>query len=128
MRTLVQLSERIKDYRQAEFIYREGIGYIVWHLTTGDNIEMLFIEVEESQRGKGHATNLYRAMVQQIVDRGQVPYHSVIGYRLASNKGAELFYTSLGFTQVNLGQSIYRDDYTILMWVTWKDLVRNLGV
>ena len=128
MRTLTQLLDRISCYKQADFIYIDGIGYIVWHYTTGDNLEMLFIEVESRLRGIGYGTQLYKYMVQKILDQGRPPYHSVIGYRLGSNKSAEAFYTQLGFTQVNLGQSIYRDDDTILMWVTWDNLLHVLGM
>ena len=67
-------------------------------------------------------------MVTKLVSEGREPYHSVVAYRLGSNKVASVFYASLGFTQVNLGRSVYRDDDTVVMWITWDDLKRNLGL
>jgi len=128
MRSRDQLLDRLDLYDEADFIYKDGIGYIAWHFSTGDNLEMLFIEVHEDQRGKGHATQLFRDMVKSIITEDRVPYHSVFGYRLASNKVAEVFYNTLGWTQVNLGRCIYSGDDTVLMWTTWENLLNKLGM
>lgn len=126
MRTLEQLRERLARYGDAECLYDPAVGYLAWHTTTGDNLEILFIEAAEPR--KGHGTELCRWMVQRLVKEGREPYHSVVVYRLGANQTAETFYTSLGFRQVDLGRSIYRDDGTVLMWVTWAELKRNLGL
>ena len=126
MRTLDQLQQRLAGYGAAKFIHANGKGLIAWHTSTGDNLEVLFIEVAEP--GKGTGLWLYRLMVDRILEEGSKPYHSVFAYRLGSNQMAARFYEKLGWQQVNLGRSIYRDDDTVLVWTTWDQLVQNLGM
>jgi len=124
MRTLSQVQERIKNYKEAQVFYKPGLGYIVWTMATGDNLEVLFVEVETP--GQGQGKELYKLWAAYIDVSGQSPYHSVIGYSLASNHRAKHFYCKLGWSQRNLGQSIYRDDDTVVMWCAWNDFMRNL--
>jgi len=124
MRTLEQLKERIALYDYAVFIQWPNVGYIAWHFSTGDNLEVLFIESAIA----GGGGMLYRAMAKRLLETGRVPYHSVFAYRLTSNKVAERFYGRMNWTQVDLGQSIYRDDGTTLMWITWEGLLKRLEI
>ena len=137
MRTKAELNERLRKYAGWEWVYEEGRGYLVWRWATGDNIEFLFIEVAE--RRKGYGTELFRAMVRRLEARGERPYHSVFGYRLDKNAEAEVFYRSMGFVQQLIGsrdswpsleptRSIYGGDGTVVMWIAWDDLKRNLGI
>ena len=126
MRTREELAERLKGYDALDVIYDDDVGYIVWHLATGDNVEMLFIEAAE--KGKGHGTELYRMMVRKIVEDRAEPYHSLYGFRRSDNREAAWFYESLGFRQVDLGESIYRRGGVTLMWVPWLELRATLGV
>ncbi len=126
MKTYEQFSGKLAPYRGVEHIYDPLVGNIAWRAATGGNLEVLFFEAAE--RGKGHGKELYRRMVQRIIATETVPFHSAIGFRLASNVAAERFYAKLGFQQVDLGQSVYRDDGTVIMWITWEGLVRVLGV
>lgn len=120
MRTRAELEERLGRYGAAEHIYVDGQGYIAWHYTTGDNLEVLFIDAP------GHGAELFAAMVDLLQARGEKPYHSVVVYHLYSNKAAERFYRRLGCQQVDLGRSIYEGDRTVLAWITWEDLVFRL--
>lgn len=121
MRSQSDLRKKLLPYENLEYVYDPRVGYIVWHYSTGNNLEVLFIEA--AVLGLGQGSELYRRMIQTLIDRGERPYHSIFGYRLASNSNAERFYGGLGWTQVNLGQSIYAGDETVLMWVTWEDIL-----
>lgn len=124
MRSLESLKEKLKTYKEAEFIYDPSLGYIAWHYSTGDNIEVLYIEANVV--GIGAGGTLYQRMIETLLERGEKSYHSVFGYRLASNETARKFYHKLGWTQVNLGQSIYAGDDTVVMWITWEKLLERL--
>ena len=124
MRTLEQFLERLRPYRGVSYVYRPCIGYVAWRVATGENLEILFIRAAES--GKGHGGRVLREMVTQITLAGPEPYHSVFAYRLASNADAERFYCRLGFHEIALGQSIYRDDGTVLVWIPWSELIERL--
>jgi GNAT superfamily N-acetyltransferase len=126
MRTLEQLQQRLTHYGAAEYVYDPEVGYIAWHFGTGENLEPLFIEVAE--RRKGYGRELYRRMCRRLLAEGRPPYHSVFAYRLASNEDARLFYAALGFEQRDLGRSVYRGDGTVVMWITWDNLLRGLGL
>ena len=131
MRTLEQLLLRLELYQPAvDYLYDPEVGYIVWRTGTGENLEILFIEAAKPQNGFG--TELVRQMVKRMVQElerlGQNPYHSVFAFRLQGNQAAARFYESLGFREVPLGQSIYRDDGTAIVWTTWRDLLTQLKV
>lgn len=126
MRTLDQLLDKLAAYHNVEYIYVEGEGYIAWRYSTGMNIEFLFVEVAAKRKGFGIA--MFRRMVERISVRNQLPYHSVFGFRLQSNWEAGEFYDRMGFTQVPLGPSIYRDGGTVLMWTTWDKLKERVGL
>jgi len=123
MRSLQELKNRLQQYRDVEYLYFDGVGYIAWHISTGENIETLFIEATP-----GCGAWLYKKMAEHILETGKEPYHSVFCFRLGSNVKAQKFYDKMGWTQVDLGQSIYKDDTTVLMWITWSNLLINLRV
>ena len=123
MRTREQLEQRLTRYLGPETYYHPEIGLIVWQLGTGENLEILFIEVAEY--GKGLGIRLIRKMVERLKVS---PYHSVFVYRLESNLPAGRFYRSLGFREHHLGHSIYRDDQTVIAWIPWEDLLQNLAL
>lgn len=125
MRTWPELQEKLSPYEGVEYIYDPEVGYIAWHLSTGGNVEILFIEA--AIPGLGQGGEMYRRMALQLLERG-TPYHSVFGYRLKSNRIARRFYSKMGWTQVSLGRSIYAGDETVVMWTTWDDLLTRLGL
>jgi ribosomal protein S18 acetylase RimI-like enzyme len=126
MRSKKELLKKLSIYSEAEYIYDPDLGYIAWHFSTGGNIEMLFIEAAEV--GKGLGSELYRQMLRQLQSSKEKPYHSMFAFRLESNTVAGKFYDALGFTQIQLGQSIYGGDGTVLMWITFDDLLKHLGM
>ena len=128
MRTLLELQTRLADYHEICQLYDKDVGYIVWRVATGDNLEMVFIETKE--KGKGMGLQLYRWMAETVLGnpRCPKPYHSVYGFQLGSNVAARRFYEKMGWTYVDFGRSVYRDDTTAMVWITWKDLLRNLGL
>lgn len=120
MRSHKELQERLKQYPRSEHLYYGDLGYIAWQYGTGQNVELLFIETREP----GNGGVLLSSMVRVMLANQKVPYHSVYAFCLASNERARRFYRAIGFTEVDLKRSIYRDDGTVLFWITWKDLVR----
>ena len=121
MRTELELKDKLAIHGDAEYIYDPEVGYLSWHVSTGGNIETLYMEAKE--RRKGYGTELYRRMVQRLIDNKQEPYHSVFCFRLGMNDAAKLFYASMGWTEVNLGESIYRNGDCVILWITWNKLV-----
>lgn len=91
MRSRKEFIKRVEKYKSAEWIYTDK-GCIAWQLSTGENVELLFIEVKKP--GQGHATELVREMCKRIK-----PFNSVFVVRLASNKKAGGFYRKLGFKE-----------------------------
>jgi len=116
MRTFRQLKKRFKEYGKIDYIYWPE-GYMVWRIGTGDNIEILFIEVSEKRKGMG--TKLFKEFLKRIN-----PYHSVFVFHLASRKDAEKFYKSVGFNK-SIKCGIYKDDKTVLRWATYEELQNN---
>lgn len=120
MRSLKELQDKLIPYRELSVFYNESIGYIAWREGTGNNLEILFIE------GKGK--ELCTIMVKELIRQGKLPYNSVFAFRLGSNEIANKFYQKVGFQGVDFGKSIYRDDTTALMWVTWDAFLKHLEV
>lgn len=118
MRSREEFEKRVKQYIGASWIYTP-FGYIAWQLSTGENVELLFIEVKEP--GKGHATQLVRMMCEHIE-----PFNSVFVVRLASNKRAGAFYRKLGFKEHKI-TGLYRTK-AVLGTISYKKLCRNLSI
>lgn len=120
MRTLEEMQKKLDVYRELSIFYSAETGYIVWREGTGNNLEILFIE--------GAGKELCRIMVKEIIRQGKRPYNSVFAFRLGSNEIADKFYRKVGFQCVELGKSVYRDDTTALMWITWYEFLKHLEV
>lgn len=119
MRKERELKKRIKDYDGVRYIYHKDFGYLAWQLSTGDNYEIMFIEVKETR--KGHATELMKC----FVTCAPRPFHSVFVVRLASNESAGHFYRHLGFKEYPI-KDLYRGDDAVLAVIPWDTLVHNL--
>ena len=119
MRSREDFEKRVKQYSGAEWLYVEDYGFIAWQLSTGENVELLFIEVNEP--GKGHASELVRSMCLSIK-----PFNSVFVFRLASNEQAGHFYRKLGFEET-LIKGLYKED-AVLGVVSYKTLCQNLSI
>ena len=117
MRSYNELIEKINPYWGPDWIYTDN-GYIVWQMSTGGNVEILFIEVRNP--GEGYATELVRRMCEKVS-----PYNSVFVFRLASNETAGYFYRKLGFEET-LIRGLYTED-SILGVVNYRTLCQNLS-
>lgn len=117
MRTKQELLERLSWYPKAGYIYKE-YGYIAWQVTTGENLEILFIETLE--KGKGLGCFLIADMLAVIK-----PYHSVIVFRLASNTIAGKFYRKCGFEET-LIKGLYKGGDAVIGVATYEKLCQNL--
>ena len=125
MRTLDQFFEKMRDYREYDFIWCSK-GYISWRRATGDNLEVTFTEA--SQQRKGYGKELFRMMIQKIEKDGTQPFHSVVDWILGERVGVQKFFESMGFTLTHLGDSVYRDDDTVLAVIPYDELKKNLGL
>lgn len=105
MRTHDQLMERMKDYKGAESIYTSE-GYIAWQCSTGENYEILFIEVREQRQGAG--TALMKKFIESVK-----PYHSVFVFRRENNEAAGQFYRKLGFVEQVI-PGLYKGENAVL--------------
>lgn len=116
MRTEEELKQRMKEYKGAEYLYTD-YGYIAWQMSTGENVEIIFIEASEKR--KGYATQLLREFVKRVK-----PYNSIFVFRLASNEEAGNFYRKLGFEEI-LIKGLYKVD-AVLGVVNYEMLCQNL--
>jgi GNAT superfamily N-acetyltransferase len=110
--------ERFKQYDGLRY-YIDETGYIAWQLSTGENVELMFIRVHTP--GKGHGTELLKKMVQRIK-----PFNSVFVFRLASNESAGHFYRHHGFKET-LVSGLYKVD-AVLGVANYKELCEKLGI
>lgn len=94
MRTIAELKQRLKLYPGIQYIYRP-YGYIAWQVGTGENVEIMFIEVKEQERGFG------RKLIKEMLTKIE-PYNSVYVFRLEENIGAGKFYRALGFKELRV--------------------------
>lgn len=117
MRSRKELEERLKQYAGPSYIY-DDTGYIAWQISTGENVEILFIEVSEP--GRGCATELVRQMCSVIS-----PYNSVMVCRLASNETAGYFYRSLGMKEFPI-DGLYKVP-AVMSVISYEELCQNLS-
>lgn len=117
MRTKQELLDRLRTYKGAEYIYTDN-GYIAWQYSTGENIEIIFIESKE--KGLGYGRELVREMCKIIN-----PYYSVFVMRLASNEDAGKFYRALGFREYII-RELYKGDDAIIGVIPFAKLCQNL--
>lgn len=118
MRTKQELEERLSQYKMANFIYSEDIGYIAWQISTGENIEILFIETKE--HGIGYGKSIMKMFLEAVR-----PYHSVFVFRLAENEQAGFFYRKCGFKET-LVRELYKGGDAVLGVATYENLCKNL--
>src|SRR5690242_7323706 len=118
MRTREQIAERLREYMGYQVFYSET-GYIAWRCSTGENYEILLIEVSEPRKGYGR--NLVREMCRRIR-----PYHSVFVFRRATNEVAGEFYRALGFKEIAI-PGLYKTEAAVLGVASYEVLKQNLG-
>jgi len=114
MRTKEELIKRIEQYKGIEYIYDER-GFLAWQLSTGENIEIVFIETAEHR--KGYGTSLIRDMCKRIK-----PFNSVFVFRLAENEPAGQFYRKLGFKEIPV-EGLYKCG-GVLGIISFEDLLK----
>ena len=117
MRSIEEVTKRLADYSGAHLLYDDE-GYISWQCSTGENVEILFIEVAKPRNGVGK--RLIRDMCNKIE-----PYNSVFVFRKASNEPAGHFYRSLGFRETHI-DGLYTDG-AVLGVVNFQELKRNVN-
>lgn len=102
MHTIDELRPRLDKYQGLDMIYHEW-GFIIWQTTTGENVEIVFIEVKEPR--KGHGTKLIEEMCEKIE-----PFNSVIVFTKESNTIARAFYKKLGFKETIIEDLYYKEN------------------
>ena len=91
-------------------------GFIEWKIGTGGNHEITQIKAYEQRKGVG------RELIKLYLEKAEPPFYSVYAFVLGTRTGARNFYKSMGFREIVLGKSIYKDDVTILVWAVFKEL------
>lgn len=112
MKTKEQLIERLKQYKGIEYLYFD-YGYIAWQVSTGENVEIVFIETKEFRKGYG------KKLIQEMCKRIK-PFNSVFVFRMASNENAGKFYRGLGFKE-HIVHGLYKVD-AVMGIISFKDL------
>lgn len=125
MRTQKEIQERLATYTGAKLIYFDDLGYIAWQFTTGENIEILFIEVKVSGQGIGHG--LMKKWLTELCVNGIKPYNSIIVWRLKRNTQAGHFYRSLGFKETEVSD-LYVKECAVLSVINFEGLCQNLSI
>lgn len=109
---------RMKEYTGIQTITTDH-GYIAWQVSTGENVEILFIEVDEP--GNGYGTELVRLMCERIK-----PYNSVFVFRRGFNIAAGRFYRKLGFTETNV-HGVYKGEMAVIGTISYETLCQNVS-
>ena len=123
MRTKGQVIERLGSYHGPQTMYLD-YGYIIWQTTTGENFEILFIEVKET--GQGLGVRLMKEWLTKLIKAKTLPFTSVSVTRLASNVNAGKFYRKLGFQEYEIN-GLYKVP-AVFSVMSFHDLCSKLGV
>lgn len=107
------LVDRLEKYNGMEHLTSDH-GFIFWQVTTGENVEIMFISVDEPR--KGYGTELIRLMCERIQ-----PYNSVIVFTRENNREARAFYEKLGFKGV-IVDNLYKNEKAVLYTILFKEL------
>lgn len=120
MRSPEEFFARIKGYTGCQYYYHPEIGYIAWQCSTGDNIEIVFIEAK--QKGQGNGIRLIKEMLKKVQ-----PYHSIFVFRRANNITAKHFYIKMGFQETRIS-GLYQGEDAVLGVASYSILKHNLGI
>jgi len=116
-------------YDKIDFIDEPGVGKIVWRRGTGDNVELLDIEVT-SQRRTGQGTILLLRMLNSL--KQNPPDSSIFGFTRTENVIAQEFYSAMGFTVQEI-TGLYPEGSAVLftagyntLCAKWKDRLASV--
>lgn len=96
------------------------MGYIVWRLGTGENIELLHIRTTKKKHGYGK--RLFCLMLRDL--KYNQPYHSIFGFTNVGNDEAKKFYAAIGF-ELETVNGVYAAGSCILFWASYKHLLEK---
>ena len=116
MRKIKEIQERLSQYAGAYCLHKR-FGYIVWQVSTGENVEILFISVIAPR--KGYGKRLLKEMCEEIR-----PFNSVFVFRRKCNEQAGKFYRTMGFKEMVV-KGLYKDEDAVLGVVNYDELVKR---
>lgn len=110
----------VDPFERADYWYETGVGFIVWRVGTGRNVELLHVRSFSLRQGHG------RFLVYKMLDElsRSPPYYSVFGFTRTSNERAADFYRSLGFNLQPVN-GLYRDGTAVMFWAEYNTLVER---
>jgi len=114
------LRHLVKPYQVVEYVHLPRLGYIVWRLGTGGNIELLHIKAFKKNQGIGK--KLFIEMLKKILENNQEPYHSIFGFTRTLNEQAHNFYSGIGFSLAKIN-GIYADGSCVIFSQDFKKLI-----
>lgn len=109
---------KVNPYSRIFYRHIDDLGYIVWRIGTGDNVELLHIHTIE--KGKGYGRKLFYMMLDDL--QACPPYHSIFGFTRVLNDDAMAFYGALGFELQEI-RGLYRDGRAILFTQSYTRLL-----
>lgn len=112
------LAKYVTSYTHLEYVYWPEKGFIVWRLSTGENVELLHIKT--FVRSSGYASELVREMVKRLIKKP--PFFSIFGFALASRVYLKEVYTHLGFHVTDNIKAPYKDDSSFIFWRSYEEL------
>ena len=96
-------------------------GFIEWEQGTGGNIEITHIRVYEKRKGTG------KQLMRELLKKAEA-FHSFYAFAFSEREDAISFYKAVGFKEILCGQSVYKSGRTSLMWATYEDIRKAVGV
>ena len=118
----MELLQSVLDrYAKLDYIQTEE-GHIIWRRGTGDNVELLDIQVHDPKRREGHGTELFKNMLHNLIENP--PFSDVFGFTRSCNKRALNFYQSLGF-KTQYVNGIYKDGSAIIFSQKFESLLER---
>ncbi len=93
-------------------------GFIEIGEGTGGNHEV--VQIRAYEKGKGVGTALLKKYKELYKDNP--PHYCLYAFVLGGRTEARNFYKKNGFRELDLGNSIYKGDTTILMWIPFEEL------
>jgi ribosomal protein S18 acetylase RimI-like enzyme len=115
------LTKYVERFRDLKYVFWPDKGFIVWRVSTGENVELLHIRT--FVRGKGYSRELIREMVLRLKE--DPPYYSIFGFALSSRTELKAIYQSLGF---NISEDIvppYKGGNSFIFWQDYKVLKKQ---
>lgn len=111
----------VEPYRRVDYLNYAGIGYLVWRVGTGGNVEILHLRIHKP--GEGHGRRMLGAMLRCLST--SPPYATVFGFTRTGNTAAQAFYRDVGFTLTPV-YGVYDEGDAVVFSARYSKLLEKL--